>query len=107
MGQSQSGQEAVCFRANRGAAKVFGRRSRSGADEIRAEQTDINTSPQRHARTRTSMHTHTHTDTDTRRKIFTENKRQGNKVCRGRTEWVEKKVGRKRRHPEPLPPPQL
>lgn len=51
MSQSQGGREAVCVRANRGAAKVFGRRSRSGANEIRAEQTDINTSPKRHAQT--------------------------------------------------------
>lgn len=65
MSQSQGGREAVCFRANRGAAKVFGRRSRSGANEIRAEQTDINTSPR-------DMHrqTDTTTSTDSRRKIF-------------------------------------
>lgn len=58
MGQSQSRQEAVCFRANQDAAKVFGRRSRSGTNEIRAEQTDINTSLQTHTDTH-SLHTRT------------------------------------------------
>lgn len=62
MGQSQSGQEAVCFRANQSAAKVFGQRSRSGTDEIREEQTGINTSPQ--------THTHAHTEARTLVGIF-------------------------------------
>lgn len=110
MGQSQSGQEAACFRANRGTAKVFGRRSRSGVDEIRAEQTDINTSPQRNAHT--DAHTHASADTwrERRKTFFTENKKLRKEVCRERERAREKgrvveEERRERRRPRQTPRP--